>query len=54
MERMRQAQESGDEAAAQEGQQIARETREAIKGFVQGVQISAPLGRVDAALAVLH
>jgi len=51
--RMRRAQENGPDAALAEGIAIAREVKEALKGLVQGVQISAPLGRVDVALQVL-
>ncbi len=51
--RMRRAQEQGADAALAEGIAIAREVKEAVKGLVQGVQISAPLGRVDVALQVL-
>jgi len=47
VERMRAAQEKGDDAALAEGLAIARETLAAIKGMVQGVHLSAPLGRVD-------
>ncbi|OGU17531.1 MAG: bifunctional homocysteine S-methyltransferase/methylenetetrahydrofolate reductase [Gemmatimonadetes bacterium RIFCSPLOWO2_12_FULL_68_9] len=50
--RMRTAQEQGADAALAEGIAIAREVKEAVKGLVQGVQISAPLGRVDVALQV--
>ena len=51
--RMRKAQDLGAEAAVAEGVAIAREVRASLKGMVQGVQISAPLGRVDVALKVL-
>ena len=51
--RMRKAQDKGAEAALAEGIAIAREVRAALRGVVQGVQISAPLGRVDVALQVL-
>lgn len=55
LERMRQAQQGveGDETALAEGVQIAREVVERVKGLVQGIQVSAPFGRVDAALQVL-
>ncbi len=53
IERMQRAQRNGREAAVQEGVQIAREVLDALRGTVQGVQVSAPLGRIDAALSVL-
>ncbi len=53
LDRMRKAQEKGPEAALAEGIAIAREVKEAVKGLVQGVQISAPMGHVDVALEVL-
>ena len=54
VERMRQAQERGDDAALAEGMRIAREVVERVQGMVQGIQVSAPFGRVDAALRVLE
>ena len=53
LERMREAQAVGDDAALAEGMRIAREVVERVKGLVQGIQVSAPFGRVDAALQVL-
>jgi homocysteine S-methyltransferase len=53
MERMRQAQEVGPERAHQEGVTIAQETLAAIKGMVQGVQVSPPLGKYELTLQVL-
>src|SRR6478672_467753 len=50
IERMRHAQEGGSAAARAEGVAIALEMIEAVRPLVQGVQISAPGGRVDAAL----
>src|SRR5437899_1899506 len=50
--RMRQAQEKGKEAALAEGVKIAREMFQQVKGSVQGVQVSAPFGRVEVALEV--
>jgi len=50
--RMRQAQEKGKEAALAEGVQIAREMFQQVKRSVQGVQVSAPFGRVEVALEV--
>jgi len=54
MERMRHAQDQSPESARQEGVQIARETLVRIKGLVQGVQISPPLGKYDLTLEVLQ
>ena len=51
LQRMRGAQNT--EAASAQGIAIARETLIAIRGMVQGVHISAPGGRIDAALEVL-
>jgi homocysteine S-methyltransferase len=51
LDRMRRAR-NEDEAFAQ-GIAIARETLVAVRGMVQGVDIAAPSGRIDAALAVL-
>ena len=53
LERMRLAQEQGTAAARAEGVAIAAEMVEAVKDLVQGVQVTAPAGRVDAALEVL-
>ena len=50
--RMRAAQEKGKEAALAEGVQIAREMFARVKGMVQGVQVSAPFGKVEVALEV--
>lgn len=52
MERMRLASEKSKEHALHEGVAIARETLERVRGRVAGVQVSAPLGRVDLALQV--
>jgi methionine synthase I (cobalamin-dependent)/5,10-methylenetetrahydrofolate reductase len=54
IERMRQAQTRGSEAAQAEGVRIAQEMFEAVRGIVQGVQVSAPFGRVAQALEVLE
>ncbi|MEB3237094.1 MAG: bifunctional homocysteine S-methyltransferase/methylenetetrahydrofolate reductase [Candidatus Sericytochromatia bacterium] len=51
LRRMQRAEAGG--AAAIEGVAIAREMLARFRGAIQGVQISAPLGRVDLALAVL-
>ena len=53
LERMRRAQEHGTAAARAEGVAIASETIASIRNLVQGVQVTAPAGRVDAALEVL-
>ncbi|MEP7227555.1 MAG: bifunctional homocysteine S-methyltransferase/methylenetetrahydrofolate reductase [Gemmatimonadales bacterium] len=53
IERMRLAQEHGTAAARAEGVAIAAEMVEKVRGLVQGVQVTAPAGRVDAALEVL-
>jgi homocysteine S-methyltransferase len=50
--RMRRAQERGKEAALAEGVAIAREMFQQVRGAVQGVQVSAPFGRVEVALDV--
>jgi methionine synthase I (cobalamin-dependent)/5,10-methylenetetrahydrofolate reductase len=54
MKRMAAAQEKGKEAARAEGLAIARETVERIHGAVQGIQISAPFGKISYALDVLE
>ena len=54
MERMRLASEKSKEHGMQEGVTIARETLERVRGQVAGVQVSAPLGRVDLALGVFE
>lgn len=50
--RMARAQERGKDAALREGVTIAREMFNRVKGMVQGVQVSAPFGKVDVALEV--
>jgi homocysteine S-methyltransferase len=52
LDRMRKAQEQGKEAALAEGVQIAREMFAGVKQDVQGVQVSAPFGKVEVALEV--
>jgi methionine synthase I (cobalamin-dependent)/5,10-methylenetetrahydrofolate reductase len=52
LQRMRQAQERGKEAALAEGVAIAREMFARVKKMVQGVQVSAPFGKVEVALEV--
>ena len=54
MERMRIASDKGKEHALREGVTIARETLDRVRGRVAGVQVSAPLGRVDLALQVFE
>jgi len=53
MERMRRAQEISPERAKQEGIFIAQEILKALKGKVQGIQLSPPLGNYELALEVL-
>jgi homocysteine S-methyltransferase len=50
--RMRRANEKSKEAAVAEGIAIAREMLERVRGSVQGVQVSAPFGKVELALQV--
>jgi homocysteine S-methyltransferase len=54
VERMRAAQESGPEAALEEGIEIACEMIEAARPLVRGFHIGAPGGRVDLALRTLR
>ena len=54
MERMRIASDKGKEYGLREGVTIARETLERVRNSVAGVQVSAPLGRVDLALQVFE
>ncbi|HEV8661399.1 MAG TPA: bifunctional homocysteine S-methyltransferase/methylenetetrahydrofolate reductase [Thermoanaerobaculia bacterium] len=54
MERMRIASEKGKEFGLREGVTIARETLQRVRESVAGVQVSAPLGRVDLALQVFE
>ncbi len=51
--RMRTASDRGKEAALAEGVLIGREMLAAVRGRVQGAQVSAPLGRVPVVLDVL-
>ncbi len=53
MDRMRRAEERAEGASKEEGILIARETLARVKGLVQGVQVSAPFGKVERALDVL-
>ena len=52
--RMRSAQERGRDAALAEGVAVAREMLALVRDTVQGVQVSAPFGRVEVALDVLR
>ena len=52
IERMRVASEKSREHGIREGVRIARETLETIRAEMAGVQVSAPLGRVDMAIEV--
>jgi homocysteine S-methyltransferase len=52
LQRMRKAGEKGKEAALQEGVAIAREMFVQVRQLVQGIQVSAPFGRVEVALEV--
>jgi len=52
--RMRKASERGKEAALAEGVRIAREMFALVKQDVQGIQVSAPFGRVEIALQVFQ
>ena len=52
VERMRRAQSRGKEHALAEGIAIARELFEAVRAEVQGLQVSAPFGKVPFALQV--
>ena len=51
LDRMRRA--DGPEAASHEGVAVAREIAAALRGSVQGLQVSTPSGAIEAALAVL-
>ena len=53
LSRMRAAQEKGKEAALAEGVRIAKEMLAGVRSDVQGVQVSAPFGKVEVALEVL-
>lgn len=52
LDRMRRANEKSKEHALAEGIAIAREMLERVRGSVQGVQVSAPFGKVELALEV--
>jgi homocysteine S-methyltransferase len=52
IQRMRRASERSKEHGLAEGVAIARELLERVRSSVQGVQVSAPFGRVELALDV--
>jgi methionine synthase / methylenetetrahydrofolate reductase(NADPH) len=52
LDRMRRANDRSKEHALAEGISIAREMLERVRGSVQGVQVSAPFGKVELALQV--
>ncbi len=52
LDRMRKANDKSKEHALAEGIAIAREALERVRGVVQGVQVSAPFGRIELALEV--
>ena len=54
LDRMRRASVVGKEAALAEGVAIAREMLAALRGSVAGVQVAAPMGRVEVAVDVLE
>jgi homocysteine S-methyltransferase len=54
LDRMRRAQDKGKDAALAEGVAIARELFQHVKPLVQGVQVSAPFGKVEVALEVFR
>jgi methionine synthase / methylenetetrahydrofolate reductase (NADH) len=54
LDRMRHASAEGREAAVAEGVAIAREMLRDVRDIVQGVQVSAPFGRVPVALQVFE
>ena len=54
LDRMRVASDKGKEFAREEGLVIARESLEEIRESIQGVQVSAPFGKVKLALRVLE
>jgi methionine synthase / methylenetetrahydrofolate reductase(NADPH) len=51
---MRLANEKGKEHALQEGIAIARKMFEEVKPYVQGLQVSAPFGKIEYALQVFE
>ena len=53
MDRMRRAEAREEGASREEGIQIAKETLRTVRHLVQGVQVSAPFGKVERALDVI-
>ncbi len=53
IERMRRANDRSKEHAVAEGIAIAREMLERVRASVQGVQVSAPFGKVELALQTI-
>jgi methionine synthase / methylenetetrahydrofolate reductase (NADH) len=54
LDRMRSASAKGKEAGLAEGISIAREMLAAVRGRVRGVQVAAPMGRAEVAIAVIQ
>ena len=54
MARMEKASTQSKEAQLEVGIEIARESLERLRSCVQGVQVSAPLGRIDVSLKVME
>ena len=54
LQRMRRASDKSKEHALAEGIAIARESLERVRGAVQGVQVSAPFGKIELALEVFR
>jgi homocysteine S-methyltransferase len=54
VDRMHAASARGKEAGLEEGIAIAREMRDRVRGHVQGIQVSAPFGKVPFALRVFE
>jgi methionine synthase / methylenetetrahydrofolate reductase(NADPH) len=52
MERMRRT--TTKEEGLAEGVKIAKETYELLKGEVAGVQLAAPMGRIDGVFSILE
>ncbi|MFW6202275.1 MAG: bifunctional homocysteine S-methyltransferase/methylenetetrahydrofolate reductase, partial [Gemmatimonadota bacterium] len=54
IDRMRKASDEGKQAALDQGIEIAREMFDRVRPHVQGIQVSAPFGKVAFALRVFH
>jgi homocysteine S-methyltransferase len=52
LDRMRRANDKSKEHALAEGIAIAREALDRVRPYVQGVQVSAPFGKVELAMEV--